>query len=107
MYRLLKILFLLLALTLAACTGSMRTQHELARGKSNFEAGYYRDALHQLLPLASEGNPEAQYAVGYLYYYGYGVAQDTETGTFWIQKSAEQKYQPAVEALAEIRKPAS
>lgn len=102
----LKVGVLLLALVLASCSSlhSMRSTQELARGKSNFESGYYRDAFHQLLPLASEGNREAQYAIGYMYYYGYGVVQDMETGTFWIQKSADQRYQPAAEALIAMRK---
>lgn len=106
MSKSLKVLFLLLTMALVSCSSmhSMRSTQELQRGKSNFEAGYYRDAFHQLLPLASEGNREAQYAVGYMYFYGYGVAQDTETGTFWIQKSAAQHYQPAAEALVAMRK---
>lgn len=105
MYRILKMLLLAVTLSLAACSStSMLSQQELARGKTNFESGLYRDAFHQLLPPATEGNREAQYAVGYMYYYGYGVAQDTETGVFWIQKSADQHYQPALDALTAIRK---
>lgn len=101
----LKMLVLAATLASVACsTTPMRTQQELARGKSNFESGLFRDAFHQLLPPATEGNREAQYAVGYMYYYGYGVAEDRETGIFWIQKSASQQYQPAIDALTAIRK---
>jgi TPR repeat protein len=76
-----------------------RVQSELQQGKRNFEQGYYRRAMSDLLPLACDGVPEAQYAVGYMYYYGYGVAQDTEVGYFWIKRSADQHYAPAVQAL--------
>lgn len=93
----------LLSLFLFACatptTPSPRVMSELQQGKRYFDTGYYKKALHLLLPLASTGNAEAQYAVGYLYYYGYGVAQDTDVGYFWIQQSAREHYDPAIKAL--------
>jgi len=83
---------------LAACAGPRMAQ-ELQAGKMSFEAGYYKEAFRQLLPLAVKGKAEAQYAVGYMYYYGYGVAEDAESGMFWMTKAAEQHYLPAVKAL--------
>ena len=73
-------------------------------GKRLFEKGEYKRALHEILPLAVDGNPEAQYAIGYMYYYGYGVGQDTETGDFWISRAAKARYEPAMRALSEIRR---
>jgi TPR repeat protein len=67
-----------------------------------FEASDYREAFNALLPLAAEGNRDAEYALGYLYYYGYGVTQDTATGIFWIKKSAAQGYEPAMLALKSL-----
>src|SRR5258708_7539462 len=100
MYRNLKIIGVtVLALMLFSCS-SARIAQELQRGRINFESGYYKDAFRQLLPLASEGNKEAEYAVGYMYYYGYGVSRDSETGIFWIKKSAAQHYPQAEKALA-------
>lgn|SRR3990167_412567 len=94
------LLLILLSLSLMACaTTSLRQTSQLEQGKREFETGYYQRALHRLLPLACDGNAEAQYAIGYLYYYGYGAAQDTETGYFWIKRSADQHYQPAIQAL--------
>lgn len=90
---------LLCALMLSGCNPSPATQSELANGKRLFDGGYYKTAMKQLLPLAANGNAEAEYAVGYMYYYGYGTIQDTDTGTFWIQRAADQKFQPAVDAL--------
>lgn len=95
----------ILSLSLMACaTMSPRMNSDLQQGKRYFEAGYYRRALNQLLPLACDGEPEAQYAVGYMYYYGYGPAQDTDIGVFWIKRSARQNYLPAIQALQIIDK---
>ena len=74
-------------------------ESELQLGKRYFKDGYYKKAMHTLLPLACDGVPDAQYAVGYMYYYGLGVAQDTDVGYFWIQRSARQHFIPAEEAL--------
>jgi septal ring-binding cell division protein DamX len=93
-------------LLLAACaTNSSKQSFEYQKGKSSFENGYYKDAFHQLLPVAAQGKPEAQYAVGYMYYYGYGVPEDTESGTFWMTKAADQNYPPAIRALQIIHHP--
>ena len=106
------LLLSLLSLSLLACTTmKMKSPADmswLAQGKRDFENGYYKRAMQELLPLACDGNAEAQYAVGYMYYYGYGVSQDTEVGTFWIRRSAKQHYEPAMTALAmiESQKPA-
>src|SRR5438046_62851 len=72
----------------------------LSQGRLDFTNGYYKRAMHELLPLAVGGNPEAQYAVGYMFYYGYGVTQDTEIGCFWINRSAGQHFPPAMAALS-------
>lgn len=88
-------------------TGQATPQHnpsigeisELNYGKRLFEQGDYKRAMKQLLPIAARGNAEAQYAVGYMYYYGYGINRDTESGKFWIQSSAKQNYEPAKKAM--------
>lgn len=76
----------------------------LQQGQRYFETGFYKHAMKELLPLACDGIPEAQYAVGYMYYYGYGVAQDTEVGHFWIERSASKGYEPAIVALTRAGK---
>src|ERR1700733_4489009 len=90
----------LLSLSLLACaTQSPRVISELQQGKRYFDEGYYKHAMHELLPIACDGDPDAQYAVGYMYYYGLGVAQDTDVGHFWIKRSANRRYVPAMRAL--------
>ena len=100
-------LIILLACSLIACasrikdTEPARTSY-IDQGKRDFQQGYYKKALHELLPYATDGDPEAQYAVGYMYYYGYGAAQDTSVGYFWITRSADQHYEPAMIAKRSI-----
>jgi TPR repeat protein len=85
-------------------TNSPATMSYLEQGKRYFDQGYFKSAMHTLLPLACDGDPEAQYAVGYMYYYGYGVAQDTDVGYFWICRSANQHFLPAIKALELIER---
>lgn len=93
----------LFSLSLLACTTpSPLVMSELQQGKRYFDDGYYKKALHELWPLAADGRAEAQYAIGYMYYYGLGVAQDTETGYFWIRRAADKGYPPAIKALGMI-----
>lgn len=103
-----KILICVLSLSLIACTALSPTtgkvaptyvRSEVLQGKRFFNDGYYKRAMRILLPLACDGSEEAQYAVGYMYYYGLGVAQDTDVGYFWIQRSACHNYYPAKAAL--------
>lgn len=92
-----------ICLMLSACTSTIMMERMQA-GKLCFSAGNFRPAFCRLLPVAVYGYPQAQYAVGYMYYYGYGVCRDTEAGLFWIQQSADQGYRPAICALAIIRR---
>lgn len=65
---------------------------------------YHRsfNILSDITDLANHEDPRAQYALGYLYYYGLGVAMDQDIGREWIKKSAAHCYPPAVVALKEI-----
>ena len=108
----------LLLLSLFACTTfhpdkatysrkpaySPATMEYLEQGKRYMQHGYHKKAMHILLPLACDGIPEAQYAVGYMYYYGYGVAQDTDVGYFWIKRAADQGYKSAIKGLVMIER---
>lgn len=78
-------------------------EQRIQGGKVSFMSGDFKSAFHQLLPLAAEGIPQAEYGVGYMYYYGYGVTQDTESGIFWMNKAAAAHYAPAIRALAAIQ----
>ena len=106
------ILLLLLSACVARIPSSQRGLMELTpgqtvrleQGKRYFTAGSYRQALQVFLPLACEGSREAQYAIGYLYYYGYGVSEDKTTGLFWINRAANKGYLPAITARRLVNK---
>jgi TPR repeat protein len=47
-------------------------------------------ALRELKPLAEQGNAQAQFSLGSLYYQGWGVPQDYREAVGWLRKAAEQ-----------------
>ncbi|MDF3054233.1 MAG: hypothetical protein K0Q74_140 [Gammaproteobacteria bacterium] len=55
----------------------------------------------QLRQAAEAGDPDAQYALGYMYYYGSnGVSQDTRQAMNWIKRASVQGQKQATKALA-------
>lgn len=50
----------------------------------------YNCSLSAIERAASRGNPDAQYALGYMYFYGVGTVRDTEAATLWIDRAAAQ-----------------
>ncbi len=55
-----------------------------------YAKGDYRTALAELLPLAEQGDDEAQLYLAYLYQDGKGVPQDQGEALRWFRRSAEQ-----------------
>ncbi len=86
-----------LSMGLMACTSG-----PLDQGQQYFKTKNYRAAFEHLYPLAMEGNAEAQYAVGYILFYGLDGTKDRDQGVKWIQKSAMQNYAPAKNAWGMI-----
>jgi TPR repeat protein len=89
-----------LSLPLSACLSSLN----LAEGIASFKKQNYRQAFIRLLPEANKGNPEAQYAIGYMYYYGQGVTEDREQALKWIRLAALANQPDAIVALNAIKK---
>lgn len=61
----------------------------LREGIQSFKAQDYRRAFIRLKPEAEKGQPDAQYAIGYMYYYGQGVVEDRKKAWFWINMAAQ------------------
>jgi len=68
-----------------------------ADAESDFNEGYkyhsrkeYKQALEYFTKSADQGNPEAQSALGVLFYYGEGIKQNFKKAVYWYEKSAEQ-----------------
>ena len=68
-------------------------------GRESFLAGNYSQAFNELLSAAQTGNPNAQYAVGYMYYYGLGILPDRQAAIVWIQRAANQGQPQAMKVL--------
>jgi septal ring-binding cell division protein DamX len=55
--------------------------------------------VDQLQQAAEAGDPDAQYALGYMYYYGKNVSQDQQEARNWIKRAAVQGQDQAAKAL--------
>jgi hypothetical protein len=64
-----------------------------------FVHGDYLVAYTKLEHRARLGDTSAQYAVGYMNYYGLGVAEDRDLALNWFKLSARYGYQPSRQAL--------
>ncbi|APF05740.1 TPA: sel1 repeat family protein [Legionella pneumophila] len=97
MQRIFKLFILIIFIPMmAACiTGTLN----LREGIQCFKAQDYRKAFIRLKPEAQKGNPDAQYAVGYMYYYGKGVVEDRKKARFWITCAARAGQPDAIVAL--------
>jgi TPR repeat protein len=80
------------------------TKSTLREGIENFKAQDYRQAFVRLKPQAEKGQPDAQYAVGYMYYYGQGVVEDRQQAWYWINQAATAGQPDAIEAAGILSK---
>ncbi|RUR13261.1 tetratricopeptide repeat protein [Legionella sp. km772] len=90
-----KLVILLMA---TALIGGCRNVN-LTEGIESFRAQDYRRAFIRLKPEAEKGQPDAQYAIGYMYYYGQGVIEDRRKAWFWINKAASLRQKDALAAV--------
>ncbi len=82
--------FNVLVLIVAGLLGGCVTRGmNLNEGIHSFQVQDYRQAFIRLKPEAEKGQPDAQYAVGYMYYYGQGVVEDRKKAWYWITRAAK------------------
>ncbi len=89
-------ILIILLLIEVACTNQ---QANLSEGIRCFREQNYRHAFVRLKPLANKGQPDAQYAVGYMYYYGEGVIEDRKKAYLWISRAASAGQPEALKAI--------
>ena len=77
--------------------------YNLEHGIESFKVQDYRQAFIRLLPEAKAGQADAQYAVGYMYYYGQGVIENRKKARYWIERSAAAGNESAIAALDSLR----
>ncbi len=63
---------------------------DLDSAKRAFQQEDYATALEQFTPLAEQGNPDAQFFLGKMYWMGQGVLKDANQAVKWFKLSAEQ-----------------
>ena len=81
------------ALMVGACFQIFAAQADvLEDGKAAYEAKDYEKAAATFLPLAQEGDAEAQSYMGYMAEYGLGRKVDKVEAFKWYEKSASQGY---------------
>jgi len=83
------ITLLLLAPALALATPQTKESTPLEQGLAAYQAGRYQEALELWRRLASQGDPGAQFRLGYLYATGQGAPQDQGLALTWYRKAAE------------------
>lgn len=71
-----------------------------AEGQKAYDAGDYARAMRLWLPLAEQGNRDAQFGVGYMYDKGLGTPADPAEAASWYRKAAEQGHHEAQYDLA-------
>ena len=95
------LLGLCLLVIITGCASNLNLQE----GIQNFQMQNYRAAFIHLKPEAEKGNPDAQYAVGYMYYYGQGVTEDKKQALFWISAAAKAGQPSAIAAMQMLSPP--
>ncbi len=95
-----RLLPLLLSLCLLA--GCETPSMQLRSATKSYHLQNFNLALRDIMPLAKRGKPQAQYALGYMYFYAQGMSEDRAKAIRWMQKAADQNYYPAQQALVMI-----
>ena len=79
-----------LALAAAALQADTATATDsFTEGWYAFESGQYHTALDHWLPLARQGDPNAQLNIGLMYDTGRGLDIDSRQAVYWYRRSAE------------------
>ena len=73
----------------------------LEEGMARYNDDQYEAAYEILLPLAKDGNDEAQFFIGLMYYRGEHVEHDVEQAAYWFKRSANQHNVDAANMLME------
>ena len=71
-------------------------------GIAAYERGHYEIAMYDFEKRAVQGDPVAQFCLGYMYKQGKGVPLDLQKAIGWYTKAAEQDYVPAQNDLGVV-----
>jgi TPR repeat protein len=74
--------------TFLLITASVVSGADVKKGLEAYDMGDYETAMNECLPLAEEGNAEAQFCVGQMYANGFGVMMDDAQALKWYGLAA-------------------
>ena len=86
---------LTLSLLLASGMASGMASADYNSAYSTYKSGDYKAAFKEMLPLAEQGNIDAQWHIGFMYDDGTGVPKDDKLAVKWYTLAAEQGYASA------------
>jgi hypothetical protein len=92
-----------LAMTLLMLAAGVASANDLGDAEKALRAKEYDKALPIYTKLANAGNPEAQFRLGEMYWYGDGTAVDMGKSQAWLQKAASSGHNGAQETLAVLK----
>ena len=92
-----------IAFVMLLLNGCFSHEYNLKHGIESFQVQDYRQAFVRLLPEAKAGQADAQYAVGYMYYYGQGVIENRKKASYWIERAAANGQPDAMHAVEILR----
>ena len=84
------ILIFCLTITILLSSSTASWSDDFQKGVYASQKGEYATAIKAWTPLAEKGDADAQYALGAMYFAGYGVSQDYQTAMKWYTLAAEQ-----------------
>ncbi len=90
--------YILSALVLLS-TSSIALGSDFKDGVDAANKGTYKAAYEVFLELAKQGDPRAQYNLGFMYYEGLGVSKDSKEAFKWFRLAAEQRQGRAQHSL--------
>ena len=97
------ILIICVACFLLQSCSSTSPNQAFQDAQNNYSQGKFAKAFKTLSKLAENGNSQAEYALGYMYYYGQGTDQDTEKAIILFQQAANQGNADAAKALTLVQ----
>ena len=92
MFRNLSAALLLTLLLSPAAMADDAQDQQVESGLAALKSKDFPEAIRILLPLAVEGNAEAQFQIGLMYYKGDGLPKDRCVAIVWLEKAARQAH---------------
>ena len=87
----------------AGCASTGDPQTSYTQAKQDFASKNYSKAFTEVQGPARAGDADAQYALGYMYFYGKGTSPDRAQAKYWFNLAAQQGQADAKRALELVK----